>query len=77
MVFTIRPVGDSPKIWKKILRLDETKFEELKALEQFCLEEWAKVPVVRCAKHIETYPKRLAAVIAAKGVSTKYWLWEG
>ena len=39
----------------------------LMVLEQFCLEEWAKIPVARCAKLIETYPKRLAAVIAAKG----------
>ena len=45
---------------------------DLKELEQFCLEEWAKIPMVRCAKLIETYFKRLAAVIAAKGVSTKY-----
>ncbi|MBN3272188.1 TCB1 transposase, partial [Polyodon spathula] len=44
----------------------------LKELEQFCLEEWAKIPVARCAKLIDTYPKRLAAVIAAKGGSTKY-----
>ena len=41
----------------------------LKALEQFCLEEWVKMS--RSAKLIETYPKRLAAVIAAKGGSTK------
>jgi hypothetical protein len=44
----------------------------LKELEQFCLEEWAKIPVSRCAKLIKTYPKRLTAVIAAKGGSTKY-----
>ena len=44
----------------------------MKELEQFCLEEWAKIPVARCVKLIETYPKRLAAVIAAKGGSTKY-----
>jgi hypothetical protein len=31
-----------------------------------------KIPVARCAKLIETYPKRLAAVIAAKGDFTKY-----
>ena len=43
----------------------------MKELEQFCLE-WAKIPVARCAKLIDTYPKRLAAVIAAKGDSTKY-----
>jgi hypothetical protein len=37
----------------------------------------AKIPVARWAKLIETYPKRLAAVIVAKGGSTEYWLWEG
>ena len=42
----------------------------MKELEQFFLEEWAKIPVARCNKLIETYPKRLAAVIAAKGGST-------
>jgi hypothetical protein len=44
----------------------------LKGLEQFCLEEWAKIPVAICAKLIETYPRSLAAVIAAQVVSTKY-----
>jgi hypothetical protein len=43
-----------------------------KELERFFLEEWAKIPVSRCAKLIETNTKRLAAVIAAKGGSTKY-----
>jgi hypothetical protein len=44
----------------------------LKEPEQFCLEEWAKIPVSRCANIIETYPMRLAGVIAAKGGSTKF-----
>jgi transposase len=44
----------------------------LKELEQFYPEEWLKILATRCAKFIETYPKRLAAVIAAKGGSTKY-----
>ena len=44
----------------------------LKELEQGCFEEWAKIPVAICAKFIETYIKKLAAVIAAKGASTKY-----
>jgi hypothetical protein len=44
----------------------------LKKLEKFCLEEWAKIPVARCAKFIETYHNRLAAVISAKVGSTKY-----
>ena len=49
-----------------------TNPSNLKELEQFCLEEWEKIPVDRCAKLIQTYPKKLAAVIAAKGGSTKY-----
>ena len=44
----------------------------MKELEQFRLEEWAEIPVARYAKLIETYPKRPAAVSAAKGGSTKY-----
>uniref|UniRef100_A0AAZ1Y062 Uncharacterized protein n=1 Tax=Oreochromis aureus TaxID=47969 RepID=A0AAZ1Y062_OREAU len=44
----------------------------LTELELFCKEEWARISVSRCAKLVETYPKRLAAVIAAKGGSTKY-----
>uniref|UniRef100_A0A669ESK4 Transposase Tc1-like domain-containing protein n=1 Tax=Oreochromis niloticus TaxID=8128 RepID=A0A669ESK4_ORENI len=44
----------------------------LTELELFCKEEWARISVCRCAKLVETYPKRLAAVIAAKGGSTKY-----
>ena len=31
-----------------------------------------KFPVARCGKLIETYPKRLVAIIATKGGSTKY-----
>ena len=50
----------------------QRNLSNLKELEQFSLEEWAKITVARCAKLIETYPKRLAAVFAAKGVSTKY-----
>ncbi|MBN3286955.1 TCB1 transposase, partial [Polyodon spathula] len=41
-------------------------------LEQICQEEWAKITPTLCAKLVHTYPKRLKAVIAAKGGSTKY-----
>ena len=44
----------------------------MKELEQFFLGEWAKIPMARCAKFIETYPKKLATVIFSKGDSTKY-----
>ena len=61
------------KMWYDLkIVVHQWKPSNLKELEQFCLEEWAKLPVARFAKLIETYPKRLAVVIAAKGVSTKY-----
>jgi hypothetical protein len=41
-------------------------------LERICREEWEKLPKYRCAKLVAPYPRRLEAVIAAKGVSTKY-----
>ena len=44
----------------------------LMELERCCKEEWAKLPKNRCAKLVATYSKRLEAVIAAKGASTKY-----
>lgn len=53
------------------------KLSNLEELEKFCHEEWAKIPVERCDKLIETYQERLTAVIAAKGGSTKYWLQGG
>ncbi|KAG2459228.1 TCB1 transposase, partial [Polypterus senegalus] len=37
-----------------------------------CKEEWAKLATDRCAKLVASYSKRLEAVIAAKGASTKY-----
>ena len=45
-------------------------------LKLFCKEEWANISVSTCASLVETYPKRLAAVIEAKGGFTKYWLRE-
>ncbi|KAF7656590.1 hypothetical protein LDENG_00038290 [Lucifuga dentata] len=38
-------------------------------LERICQEEWDKLPKSKCAKLVETYPRRLAAVIAAKRAS--------
>ena len=57
------------------IAVHQRKPSNLKELEQFCLEEWAKIPVAGCALYmclIETYSKTLAAVIAAKGGSTNY-----
>ncbi|KAF7650114.1 hypothetical protein LDENG_00131130 [Lucifuga dentata] len=45
---------------------------KLMAFERICQEERDKLPKSRCAKLVEMNPRRLAAVIAAKGASTKY-----
>ena len=44
----------------------------LTELERICREEWEKLPKYRRAKLVASYPRRLHAVIAAKGASTKY-----
>ncbi|MBN3294719.1 TCB1 transposase, partial [Polypterus senegalus] len=41
-------------------------------LQQFCKDEWAKIPSERRKRLIASYRKRLIAVIAAKGGPTSY-----
>ena len=44
----------------------------LTELERIYREEWEKLPKYRCAMLVASYPRRLEAVIAAKGALTKY-----
>ncbi|KAK3535322.1 hypothetical protein QTP70_007932 [Hemibagrus guttatus] len=41
-------------------------------LQQFCKDEWAKIPPQRCNRLIASYGKCLIAVVAAKGGPTSY-----
>ncbi|KAK3567383.1 hypothetical protein QTP86_019883, partial [Hemibagrus guttatus] len=41
-------------------------------LQQFCKDEWAKIPPQCCNRLIASYGKRLIAVVAAKGGPTSY-----
>ncbi|KAK3538661.1 hypothetical protein QTP86_011806 [Hemibagrus guttatus] len=41
-------------------------------LQQFCKDEWAKIPPQRCNGLTASYRKRLIAVVAAKGGPTSY-----
>ena len=50
----------------------EHLWRDLTELERICKEEWEKLPKYRCAKLVASYQRRLEAVIAAKGASTKY-----
>uniref|UniRef100_A0A3P9C5F2 NACHT domain-containing protein n=1 Tax=Maylandia zebra TaxID=106582 RepID=A0A3P9C5F2_9CICH len=41
----------------------------LTELELFCKEEWARISVSRCAKLVETYPKRLKVQCVFEGIA--------
>ncbi|KAG2455383.1 TC1A transposase, partial [Polypterus senegalus] len=60
-------------LWRDLKMAAERRFpSNLKELKRCCKEEWAKLAKDRCAKLVASYSKRLEAVIAAKGASTKY-----
>ncbi|KAK3520859.1 hypothetical protein QTP70_034723 [Hemibagrus guttatus] len=41
-------------------------------LQQFCKDEWAKIPPQRCNRLLASYGKRLIAVVAAKSGPNSY-----
>ena len=60
-------------LWRDLKMAAHRRFpSNLMEPERCCKEEWAKLPKDRCAKLVASYSKRLEAVIAAKGASTKY-----
>ena len=60
-------------LWQDLkIAVHQRSPSNLTELEQFWQEEWANIARSKCANLVETYPKRLAAVIAAKGGSTNY-----
>ena len=60
-------------LWRDLkIAVQRRSPSNLTELERICREEWEKLPKYRCAKLVASYPRRLEAVIAAKGVSTKY-----
>lgn len=46
--------------------------KNLSELEEFCKQEWEKIPKARTERLLAEYRKRLEAVISAKGGVTKY-----
>uniref|UniRef100_A0A8C4TG33 Tc1-like transposase DDE domain-containing protein n=1 Tax=Erpetoichthys calabaricus TaxID=27687 RepID=A0A8C4TG33_ERPCA len=44
----------------------------LTELERICKEEWQRIPRSRCEKLVASFLRRLMAVLAQKGASTKY-----
>ena len=57
-------------LWRDLeIALQRRSASNLTELKRICREEWKKLPKY---KLVASYQRRLEAVIAAKGVSTKY-----
>lgn len=53
-------------------RVRERDISSKKQLKEVLQEEWAKIPVSLCQKLTSSMPRRLEAIIQAKGYPTKY-----
>ncbi len=61
-------------LWRELkVRVAQRQPQNITALEEICMEEWAKIPAIVCENLVKTYRKRLTSVIAKKGYITKYW----
>ena len=47
--------------------------QNLDELRQALLNKWAQIPVQRLQRLVASMPRRLAAIIAARGGNTRYW----
>ena len=47
--------------------------QNLDELRQALLDKWAQIPVQRLQRLVASMPRRLAAIIAARGENTRYW----
>ena len=59
-------------LWRDLkIAVKQCSPSNLTEFERICRDEWEKLPKYRCAKLVASYPRRLEAVIAAKGASVK------
>jgi transposase len=60
-------------LWRELkVCVAQQQPQNITALEEICMEEWAKIPATVCENLVKTYRKRLTSVIANKGYITKY-----
>ncbi len=60
-------------LWHDLKKAVNTrKHSNVVELQQFCQDEWAKIPPQHSNRLIASYRKRLIAVVAAKGCPTSY-----
>ncbi|KAK3521514.1 hypothetical protein QTP70_008596 [Hemibagrus guttatus] len=58
-------------LWRELkIRVAQRQPQNITALEEICMEEWAKLPATVCKNLVATYRKRLTPVIANKGFYT-------
>ncbi len=68
----LNPIENLWGIVKRKMRNKRPKYaDELKATVK---ETWASIPPQQCHKLITSMPRRIEAVIKAKGAPTKYWV---
>ncbi len=68
----LNPIENLWGIVKRKMRNKRPKnADELKATVK---ETWASIPLQQCHKLITSMPRRIEAVIKAKGAPTKYWV---
>ncbi len=54
-------------LWRELkVRVAQRQTQNITALEEICMEEWAKIPATVCENLVKTYRKRLTSVIANK-----------
>ncbi|KAK3544651.1 hypothetical protein QTP86_022466 [Hemibagrus guttatus] len=60
-------------LWRELkIRVAQRQPQNITALEEICMEEWAKLPATVCKNLVATYRQSLTSVIANKGYITKY-----
>ncbi|KAG2463554.1 TC1A transposase, partial [Polypterus senegalus] len=60
-------------LWRDLtMAVHQCSPSNLTELERICKEEWQRIPKSRCEKLVASFPRRLMAVLAQKGASTKY-----
>jgi hypothetical protein len=70
---SLRPSQSPDFNWRDLkIAVQRRSPSNLTKLERICGEEWDLFSKYRCANLSASYPRRLEAVIAAKGASTQY-----
>ncbi len=60
-------------LWRELkVHVAQRQPQNITALEEICMEEWAKIPATVCENLVKTYRNHLTSVIANKGYITKY-----